>query len=31
LHGKEAEWSAALPEAEKTRLENIGIRQKAVA
>lgn len=26
LHGKEAEWSAALPEAEKARLEGIGIR-----
>jgi phenylpyruvate tautomerase PptA (4-oxalocrotonate tautomerase family) len=26
LHGKEAEWSAALTEAEKTRLEGIGIR-----
>ncbi|MBC9879906.1 4-oxalocrotonate tautomerase [Bradyrhizobium sp. INPA01-394B] len=25
LHGKEAEWSAALPEAEKARLEAIGI------
>jgi phenylpyruvate tautomerase PptA (4-oxalocrotonate tautomerase family) len=31
LHGREAEWSAALPEAEKARLENIGLckaRQK---
>lgn len=27
LHGKEAEWSAALPEAEKARLENIGSRR----
>lgn len=26
-HGKEAEWSAALPEAEKKRLEYIGIPQ----
>jgi phenylpyruvate tautomerase PptA (4-oxalocrotonate tautomerase family) len=26
LHGKEAEWSAALPDAEKARLEGIGIR-----
>jgi phenylpyruvate tautomerase PptA (4-oxalocrotonate tautomerase family) len=25
LHGKEAEWSAALPETEKARLEGIGI------
>jgi phenylpyruvate tautomerase PptA (4-oxalocrotonate tautomerase family) len=25
-HGKEAEWSAALPEAERARLEAIGIR-----
>jgi phenylpyruvate tautomerase PptA (4-oxalocrotonate tautomerase family) len=31
LHGKEAEWSAALPEAEKARLESIGIRKKAIA
>lgn len=31
LHGKEAEWSAALPEAEKTRLETIGIRKEAIA
>lgn len=30
LHGKEAEWSAALPEAEKARLESIGIRKKAL-
>ena len=29
LHGKEAEWSAALPEAEKARLESIGIRKQA--
>jgi phenylpyruvate tautomerase PptA (4-oxalocrotonate tautomerase family) len=28
LHGKEAEWSAALPEAEKARLESIGIRKE---
>ena len=28
LHGKEAEWSAALPEAEKARLEGIGIRKE---
>jgi phenylpyruvate tautomerase PptA (4-oxalocrotonate tautomerase family) len=28
LHGKEAEWSAALPEAEKARLEGIGIRRE---
>jgi phenylpyruvate tautomerase PptA (4-oxalocrotonate tautomerase family) len=27
LHGMEAEWSAALPEAEKVRLEAIGIRR----
>ena len=26
LHGKEAEWSAALPDVEKSRLESIGIR-----
>jgi phenylpyruvate tautomerase PptA (4-oxalocrotonate tautomerase family) len=26
LHGKEAEWLAALPEAEKARLEKIGLR-----
>lgn len=31
LHGKEAEWSAALPEAEKVRLEKIGIRRESVA
>jgi phenylpyruvate tautomerase PptA (4-oxalocrotonate tautomerase family) len=31
LHGKEAEWSAALPEVEKARLESIGIRKKALA
>ena len=31
LHGKEAEWSAALPEAEKTRLEKIGIRKEIAA
>jgi phenylpyruvate tautomerase PptA (4-oxalocrotonate tautomerase family) len=30
LHGKEAEWSAALPEAEKARLEKIGLRKVAV-
>ncbi|MFB9268043.1 tautomerase family protein [Bradyrhizobium erythrophlei] len=29
LHGKEAEWQAALPESEKTRLERIGIRKEA--
>jgi phenylpyruvate tautomerase PptA (4-oxalocrotonate tautomerase family) len=28
LHGKEVEWSAALPEAEKARLESIGIREE---
>ena len=28
LHGKEAEWSAALPEAEKARLESIGVRKE---
>lgn len=27
-HGMEAAWSAALPEAEKGRLENIGIRRQ---
>jgi phenylpyruvate tautomerase PptA (4-oxalocrotonate tautomerase family) len=31
LHGKEAEWSAALPEAEKARLEMIGIRKEVAA
>jgi phenylpyruvate tautomerase PptA (4-oxalocrotonate tautomerase family) len=31
LHGQEAAWSAALPEAEKIRLEAIGIRREAVA
>ncbi len=31
LHGKEAEWSAALPEAEKARLEKIGIRREIAA
>jgi phenylpyruvate tautomerase PptA (4-oxalocrotonate tautomerase family) len=31
LHGKEVEWSAALPEAEKARLEKIGIRKEVVA
>lgn len=31
LHGKEAEWSAALPQAEKERLEAIGIRPRTVA
>lgn len=31
LHGKEAEWSAALPEAEKARLEKIGIRKEVAA
>lgn len=31
LHGKEAEWSAALPEAEKARLEKIGIRKEIAA
>ena len=29
LHGMEAEWSAALPAMEKTRLEAIGIRREA--
>jgi hypothetical protein len=29
LHGKEAEWSASLPEAEKARLEGIGLRKEA--
>ena len=31
LHGKEAEWSAALPETEKARLEKIGIRKEVAA
>jgi phenylpyruvate tautomerase PptA (4-oxalocrotonate tautomerase family) len=31
LHGKEAEWAAALPEAEKSRLEKIGIRKEVAA
>ena len=31
LHGKEVEWSAALPEAEKARLEMIGLRKEAAA
>jgi phenylpyruvate tautomerase PptA (4-oxalocrotonate tautomerase family) len=31
LHGKEAEWSAALPKAEKTRLESIGIHREVTA
>lgn len=31
LHGQEAEWSAALPEAEKVRLENIGLRNEVAA
>jgi phenylpyruvate tautomerase PptA (4-oxalocrotonate tautomerase family) len=31
LHGKEAEWSAALPDAAKARLEGIGIRKEARA
>jgi phenylpyruvate tautomerase PptA (4-oxalocrotonate tautomerase family) len=31
LHGKEAEWSAALPEAEKARLEKIGLRKEVAA
>jgi phenylpyruvate tautomerase PptA (4-oxalocrotonate tautomerase family) len=31
LHGKEAEWSAALPEAEKARLENIGLCKEVAA
>ncbi len=31
LHGKEAEWSAALPEDEKARLEKIGIRKEVAA
>jgi hypothetical protein len=28
LRGEEVEWSAALPEAEKARLEKIGIRKE---
>lgn len=28
LHGKEAEWTTALPAAEKARLEKIGIRKE---
>jgi phenylpyruvate tautomerase PptA (4-oxalocrotonate tautomerase family) len=31
LHGKEAEWTAALPEAEKARLEKIGLRKEVAA
>jgi len=31
LHGREVEWSAALPEAEKARLEKIGIRKEVAA
>jgi phenylpyruvate tautomerase PptA (4-oxalocrotonate tautomerase family) len=31
LHGKEAEWSASLPEAEKARLETIGMRKEVAA
>lgn len=31
LHGKEAEWAASLPEAEKARLEGIGIRKEVIA
>ena len=31
LHGKEAEWSAALPQAEKARLEKIGLRKTLAA
>jgi phenylpyruvate tautomerase PptA (4-oxalocrotonate tautomerase family) len=31
LHGKEAEWSAALPEAEKARLESIGLCKEVAA
>ncbi|WP_213775346.1 tautomerase family protein [Bradyrhizobium sp. dw_78] len=31
LHGKEAEWSAALPESERTRLNSIGLPRKIVA
>jgi phenylpyruvate tautomerase PptA (4-oxalocrotonate tautomerase family) len=31
LHGKEAEWSAALPETEKARLGKIGIRKEVAA
>jgi hypothetical protein len=31
LHGEEVEWSAALPEAEKARLEKIGIRKEVAA
>jgi len=27
-HVNEAEWSAALPKAEKTRLESIGLRRE---
>jgi phenylpyruvate tautomerase PptA (4-oxalocrotonate tautomerase family) len=29
-HGEETEWSAALPDAEKARLEAIGIRREAL-
>ncbi len=31
LQGKEAEWSAALPQAEKMRLDKIGIRKEVAA
>jgi hypothetical protein len=31
LHGGEVEWSAALPEAEKARLEKISIRKEVAA
>jgi phenylpyruvate tautomerase PptA (4-oxalocrotonate tautomerase family) len=31
LHGKEAEWSAALPAGEKARLENIGLSKEVAA
>lgn len=31
LHGQEAAWSAALPSAEKQRLEKIGIRKSIAA
>lgn len=31
LHGKEAEWAAALPDAERARLEMIGLRKEGAA
>ncbi len=31
LHGKEAEWSAALPESERVRLESIGLCKEIAA